>query len=497
MTVTAGLKGPPRTSLVRRWFGSLSLSVKLLVCIVSGLGLAALVVSLQSTSPFVSALVVVIILLLALNSLLGSNRRLLEQATIDPVTGLRNRSSLYALLDQLIDAKSSPQQGFVVLLIDLDNFKEVNDLMGHAKGDFVLAQLSRRLTEAVVDWGQCFRLGGDEFIVICRGDLEGAELAHRASDLQAAVARDIVADGRTFRLTASLGITSYPHYAETRTALLKQCDMAMFQSKLKGGSTYTVYDRTMAEGAKRSAEMAETIQWALDEGKFIPYYQPQIDVKTKQVHGYELLLRMKDRQGQVVEPNDFIPVAERSRKIINVGRLVIEMGARDIQRGALGPKLKNLSINVSIIQLLYDEGFVDYVASVLTKYAIEAYLIELEITENYLAIDEEERVFHLLQALRRLGVRIALDDFGVGYSSLSRLQHLPVDTLKIDKTFVDNLPTNYSIPATIIALAKNLHLTIVAEGVETLGQSAWLERHGCDFLQGYYYGRPRPCGPSG
>ncbi len=424
--------------------------------------------------------------------LFAVKERLEVQATVDPVTGLRNRSSLYEHLDQLMARRGAEARGFTALLIDLDNFKEINDVMGHSIGDIALAELSGRMIRMMNHKAQCFRLGGDEFVVVYDADMNNADLIRASKQLLEIVSHDVVVANNTFRLTGSIGAARYPGFATNRATLLKQCDMAMYHAKLKGGGSYSIYDPSMEEQLKQSAELAELIQWALDKQQFIPFYQPQIDVLTKQVYGYELLVRMRDPEGNIIEPNDFIPVAEHSRKILALGRLVFELGARHLKECACLKDIRNLSVNVSTIQLRYDEGLVEHIAAVLEKYGIAPGLIELEITENFLATDDDQRIVRLLQAVRKLGVRIALDDFGVGYSSLSRLKDLPVDTIKIDKTFVDRLPEDQSITATIIALAKNLQLAIVAEGVETEAQSVWLERHGCDYLQGYHYGRPQP-----
>jgi len=426
-----------------------------------------------------------------LSRVFAMKKELYQRATIDQVTGLSNRSRLHSVIKNFEFEKLPKNANYTIVLIDLDNFKSVNELLGHDVGDDVLKIIGTRLKNGVGKLGCLFRLGGDEFVIIYKANISEQKVNKNILFLLENIPEEILVKKNICKFTMSIGISYMPRLTTHNQTVLKQCDIAMYESKKLGGNTYQVYEPFMEDSIKSYAEISELIHWALKHSKLQASYQVKVCAKTKKTIGYELLVRILDAQNKLVPPDKFIAVAEKTRQIIEIGRWVLEEGIKRFHNDFQARGIQSIAINVSLVQLLHDVNFTDYACSLLDQYNIPADVIELEITENFL-IENSDLILTKLASLQSHGFSIALDDFGTGYSSLSCIQNLPINTLKIDRSFVSKLPSQYAIPLTIIALAKNLKLSIVAEGVETIEQSEWLERESCTSLQGYLYGKPVP-----
>ncbi|KAA0596513.1 diguanylate cyclase (GGDEF)-like protein [Azospirillum lipoferum] len=416
-------------------------------------------------------------------------------ATRCPLTGLANRALLLDRLDHAIELANrarEPDAGrLAVLYVDLDRFKRVNDSLGHGVGDLLLCRVAERLGASVRRCDTVGRLGGDEFLVVLE------RVADR--DEAAMVAQRLLDDLSTLRevgdhrvhLTASIGIAVHPTEgngkAPDSTGLMRMADSAMQAAKAAGGDRFVFYTRDMTDRAETRLRLESGLREAVAARSFELVYQPKIEAASGRLTGFEALIRWR-HDGAAVSPADFIPVAEDTGLIIEIGRWVLEEACRTATRWALDHGPVPVAVNVSARQLA-DPGFARLVEQVLQRHGTPAHLLELEITETVIMKDVRHHL-PTLNRLRALGVRIAIDDFGTGYSSLAYLRQLPVDVLKIDRSFVNDLPHAPDIASTVIALAQRLLLSTVAEGVETAEQRHWLAEAGCDCLQGYLISRP-------
>ncbi|GHE09864.1 hypothetical protein GCM10011381_16680 [Klenkia taihuensis] len=417
-----------------------------------------------------------------------------DTARTDPLTGLGNRRLLAEATDRMLR-----QDGPVsVLFCDLDGFKGVNDSRGHQFGDQLLAEVAGRLGAGVRSGDLVVRLGGDEFAVLVPGPaVHAADVARR---LQTAMRVPVQLTGRPVTVTASIGVaTTATAVRRDAEELLRNADVAMYQAKATGRDRIVTFAPGMAEAVLDRVELAEDLTAALAAGdQFSLHYQPVVTLPEGRVHGHEALLRWRHPTRGPVPPLQFVPIAERTGAIGPLGAWVLRRAVADAAAGLAGqPGPSRVAVNVSAVQLA-DEGFVDGVAAALAESGLPAQSLVLEVTESVLA-DDLDAVCARLQAVRDLGVRIAIDDFGTGYSSLSYLRRLPVDIVKIDRSFVTDLARGGSattLVASILELARSLALDVVAEGVETPVQQAALAELGCTFAQGYLFGRPAPLDPA-
>ena len=414
----------------------------------------------------------------------------------DSLTGLPNRTLFtYRLSYALVRATGAPGS-VALLLLDLDRFKAINDALGHEVGDEVLVSVARRLEEAGAGAEVVARLGGDEFLVLFHGD--GAEAAAEAFSERVLeiLAVPIDAAGGEVFLTASIGIASTASGVTEATPLLSNADAAMYQAKRRGGGSVEVFGEAMRIRVLDRMNTEHSLHRALERRELKLYYQPVVEVRAQRAVGVEALLRWDHPDQGLVAPQRFIPVAEESGLIIPIGAWVLHEACRQLRRwqtNRFGAVQGAVEVNLSARQV-DDPEIVATVEHILAETGLAPSDLTLEITESALMSDAASAL-EVLRALKALGVTLAIDDFGTGYSSLSYLQRFPLDILKIDKTFVDELGTSAGaseIVAAVIKLAHALGLQVVAEGVECESQLAELDRLDCDFAQGYLFSRPVP-----
>ncbi len=414
--------------------------------------------------------------------------RIAHLAHHDPLTDLANRASLNMKLAETVEQAAASDTQFALLCIDLDRFKEVNDLYGHAAGDNVLLEIARRMRGAA---GDAFlaRLGGDEFMAICVDGTMPEAATAMAERLVDAVSEDIDCDGRKVRLGMCVGIAIYPADGTDAVALLRNADAALYRAKAEGRSAVRFFEADMDRMLHDRRALQADLALAVSRNELQIYYQPQARV-TGQIIGFEALLRWDHLRRGFVPPDTFVPLAEESGLIDQIGQWVLREACRE---AASWRKPLQIAINLSPVQLRRPE-LVTIVHSVLLETGLAPERLVLEITEGAL-MDDYSRAVSILRRLKALGVRIAMDDFGTGYSSLSYLQSFPFDKIKIDQTFIANLERNaqsLAIVRAVLGLGRSLDLTTVAEGVETQAQLSMLRSEGCDEMQGYLIGRPQP-----
>jgi diguanylate cyclase (GGDEF)-like protein/PAS domain S-box-containing protein len=414
------------------------------------------------------------------------------QANFDALTGLPNRSLLSDRLQQAILSADREQWKVVLLFIDLDQFKVVNDTFGHVMGDELLQQVAERIRKSVREADTVARFGGDEFVIIMQDvpDLEAAALV--ASKVITEVTRSFTLYQREIYIGASVGITVYPDDAGSPDALLRNADMAMYQAKERGRNNYQFFTASMQRQTIERQQLEQDLRQALQRDELELYYQPVIDARSNKVCSLEALLRWNHPKKGSVSPEVFIPLAEDCGLIGPIGEWVVRNACRQLscwQR--YGYDQLSVAINLSSRQR--ELGLeTEFLQQVLAETGVEAACVTLEITEGLLMRDTDESV-EWLTRIKALGVKLSVDDFGTGYSSLSYLKRFPVDVLKIDRSFVNDLPhdnDSVSLVKTIIGMAHSLNLGLVAEGVETEEQMAFLTAQGCNLLQGYYFAKP-------
>ncbi|PLW84003.1 two-component system response regulator [Kineobactrum sediminis] len=416
-------------------------------------------------------------------------------ATHDPLTNLPNRSLLIDRLTQEIAHAERNPGRLALLYMDLDLFKDVNDMLGHAAGDELLKQVAKRLQVCVRRADTVCRLGGDEFVILLTDFGELADLNELALKIMGRVRAPYDIARTTVELSTSLGVSVFPEDGTDPQALIKHADIAMYQAKRQGRNTIRFFAPEMHRRAAERRELQGDLRKALEAGQLSLHFQPQVALDSGNVVGVEVLLRWHHPQLGAVPPNRFIPLAEDNRNVmIALGRWVLEQASRQARSwlDAGYPALR-ISVNVSIVQLR-DEHFTDHVRATLEHFRLPPDQLQLELTESLL-MTEFKGAADRVRAIERLGVRIAVDDFGTGYSSLSYLKNLPVDELKIDQSFVHNIAAGGNaapIVEAIIRMGQSLRLRVVAEGVEDYDTARYLTAHNCDCAQGFYYSKPLP-----
>jgi diguanylate cyclase (GGDEF)-like protein/PAS domain S-box-containing protein len=422
----------------------------------------------------------------------SQEQRIMQQAHFDGLTGLPNRFLSLDRLDRLTKDAGRSDQHVAVLFLDLDDFKKVNDSLGHEVGDQLLVQAADRLNAQVRNYDTVGRLGGDEFIIMLGGLDEIDRSGRVAEQMLAQFHRPFNLDGRELVLTASLGVAVYPQDGTTPAELLRNADTAMYCSKEAGRNTYRYYTESMNQGVARRLLVEEQLRGALVREELRIHYQPQIELASGRLVGTEALLRWHNPELGEVSPAEFIPIAEQTGLIMNIGEYVISEALAQLahwQRIA-GQSLR-MAVNVSPRQFR-DPNLVSFIEQLLQRLELPAACLELEITEGVL-MSGHAHIDLALSALNRLGVTLAMDDFGTGYSSLSYLRNYPFDILKIDRSFIDDVPrddADRELVNATIAMAHGLGLKVIAEGVETDAQLRYLKAQGCDYAQGYLFSRP-------
>ena len=402
----------------------------------------------------------------------------------DTLTGLYSRRKYQDVVAKAIEQGKTG----TVLLMDIDNFKNINDYYGHVYGDKVLKHFAQLLKQHMWENSQVFRLGGDEFIIHVEGTVPVERVIHQLKAFVSWMEEHQVIDGFEQRLTVSTGIAQYPMDARKVDELLMKVDLAMYDSKKSGKNRFSCYNDSLKEVLGHRLNVENHLRNALATEGFTLHYQPVIEVSLSEVGYFEALIRLKDN---AYSPADLIGIAEESGLIHAIGRWVIkEVVEQQVRWRTLGLKLKPVAINLSPRQMV-DSQLVPYIASLINQYELEPNLLEIEITENILVENRTENLL-ILEEIRKLGLTIALDDFGTGYSSLNYLTFIPVDKIKLDKSLKDKFIDLESIQVmdSLISLAHGLQLKVVAEGVETHQESRRLINGGCDYLQGYHFSRP-------
>jgi diguanylate cyclase (GGDEF)-like protein len=425
---------------------------------------------------------------------LQSEKQIAFLAHRDTLTGLPNRRLFSKTLTAEIRQGRRYSMQLAVLFIDLDRFKTVNDTMGHAVGDLLLQEISKRLSKCVREEDTLARLGGDEFVVLAKDINEPSCAAAIAERILEIVNKPLTVQGRLFHVTASIGISTYPKDGKNEQTLMRHADSAMYQAKEAGKNGFRFYsDRLDAEALDRLS-LETSLRQALVNGEFALYYQPKVDLQTGRIVGVEALLRWEQPQLGSVPPSKFIPLAEETGLIGDIGKWVLETACRQgAQWHRVGYGSLGIAVNLSAHQLS-DERLVEDISAIVTSTGISPDRLELEITESVLMRDVD-KALAALHALKAMGIRVALDDFGTGYSSLAVLKQFPIDTLKIDGAFVKGLPAGHKengIAEAIIAMGRSLELTVVAEAVETAEQAAFLRHRSCHQFQGYHFSEPLP-----
>jgi diguanylate cyclase (GGDEF)-like protein len=416
---------------------------------------------------------------------------IMHLATRDPLTGLPNRAALMDRLKQSIKIAARDQHLLAFMFLDLDRFKFINDSLGHHVGDAVLCQVAERLTAALRDSDTVARLGGDEFAIVLPKVDKAEDVNGVVTKLIAAISAPMAACGHALRVDCSVGVAIYPGHGEHEEMLIRHADLAMYHAKQSGTNQCRLYQEEMNLQAVERLMLKSDLHQALEQAEFCLYYQPQVSAVNGDLTGIEALLRWRHPRLGLVSPGRFIPLAEESGLIWDLGRFVIDeaLGQMAAWRGQ-GLELPRMAINVSPVQLRPD--LVDVIQDALARHGIPPHLLELEITESALTADGP-LVLELLDRLHRMGVGIAVDDFGVGYSSLALLRRLPIHTLKLDRSFIEEITHNQqdaTIVRFVVDMAHELQLRVVAEGIEDETQLASLNLMGCDDAQGYLFSHP-------
>lgn len=420
--------------------------------------------------------------------------QLLHQATHDALTGLPNRVLLQDRMRQALIYAGRHDRLVGIAFLDLDHFKNVNDSLGHGQGDLLLREVARRLTGVLRQDDTVARLGGDEFAIILQDIAHVQDIVGVAEKILAVLAEPFrLADSEVF-MTTSIGIAVYPLDDADEESLLRHADAAMYRAKQQGRNNFQFYTADMNARMQEQLLLSGQLRRALERDEFLLHYQPQVDLSTGTVCGVEVLLRWRHPELGWVAPDKFIPVAEESGLIVPIGEWVLRTACRQLRdwRAAGLPALR-VAVNLSAHQFRR-QGLAELIADLLNECGLESHCLELELTETAV-MQDRDTALAVLHELKRLGVGLAMDDFGTGYSSLSYLKLFPLDCIKIDRSFVRDMTENpeaAAIVRAIIAMARSLRLRLVAEGVETEAQLAFLRHHQCDEMQGYLFSRPLP-----
>ncbi len=418
--------------------------------------------------------------------------RLNALANYDPLTALPNRTLFHQRLQRSLVHAQRFNEGLAVLFIDLDRFKNVNDTLGHDAGDRVLQAVAERLKGCLREVDILARLGGDEFAVLIEQVTDARMVGAIAHKLIKAVGELLMLGEQEYQITASIGISTYPADGSDGTTLLKNADIAMYRAKEKGKNNSQFYAAVMNAHSLQRLSLETGMRHALERGEFLLHYQPKVDIASGRITGMEALVRWMRPESGLVSPAEFIPLAEETGLIVPIGAWVLRAACeRNHAWQKLGMPPLRVAVNLSARQFVH-ANLVSDVARVLDATRLAPASLELEITES-MVMDNPERAIQTLRQLKSMGIALAIDDFGTGYSSLGYLKRFPIDNIKIDRSFIKDIPRSNDdaiITRTIIDMTHNLRLKVVAEGVETEAQLQFLREHGCDEMQGYYFSRP-------
>lgn len=417
-----------------------------------------------------------------------------QMAYYDQLTNLPNRALFFKRMEEFIIDTKIDDCIIVLLYLDFDRFKLINDIVGHDAGDQFLKEISEKIKSNFHENTIIARLGEGEFGIILPGVKDDNEIKDNCRKILRIISNRWVYENNVFKITVSIGIAVYPRDGRDTATLLKNADIAMYRAKELGENRYEFYSPNLSEKAREQISMENLIMKAIDNDEFILYYQPQFNIITRECTGIEALIRWNSPQLGMTPPGKFIPFAEQNSLIMEIDKWVLKTVCKQCRVWEdLNIRSKRVAINISSKQF-ENTKFLSFVKKILEETSAEARWLEFEITEGSLMQNPDQAIETLTQ-LRELGIKIALDDFGTGYSSLGYLSKFPIDKIKIDKTFIKDIPENKedtAIVKTIIDLCKNIGSLAIAEGVETEKQLQVLSNYGCDEVQGYLFGRPVP-----
>ncbi len=426
-------------------------------------------------------------------STLNKQREQLEyQANYDALTNLPNRILFMDRLQQAMSSADRYDKKVALLFIDIDHFKEINDSLGHHIGDKLLVDFSNRIKNKIRKSDTISRLGGDEFCIILNNIKDIDFITNFIIESMKVINDPFIVNGRKLHVGMSVGVSIYPNDGLSANTILKNADAAMYRAKESGRGTYFFYDEAMTQRAMERVFLETELRKAVVEDEFVVYFQSQIDAKKNRLVGMEALVRWNHPTMGLLLPDKFIPIAEVTGLIVDIDRIVIKKALlqfKEWNNSGLNPG--KLAVNLAIKQIESDD-FIEFIENLLNKEHYNYKDIEFEVTESQI-MNNPEKSIKTLQKLSDKGISLAIDDFGTGYSSLAYLKRLPIKKLKIDKSFVDNLPDDpedIAISKTVINLCKSLGLKVIAEGVETEAQKEFLVNNGCKFIQGYLYSKP-------
>jgi len=422
------------------------------------------------------------------------NKKLNHQANHDMLTNLPNRMLFQDRLSEIIKSSTRNQEQFALLFIDLDQFKTINDSLGHNIGDEVLIQTAQRLQSVLRTEDTLARLGGDEFTIILK-DVKSIQSASTVAQKIIAIMKEpIIVHSHSLFVSSSIGISMFPEDAQSSANLIKFADAAMYKAKDEGRDNFQFYSSDMTALAFERVVMESSLRVAIKEEQFVVYYQPQYDARSETITGMEALVRWNHPQIGLVPPGKFIPIAEESGLIIDIDRIVMKNAMQQYAQWYRdGYKPGKLALNLAMKQL-HEKDFIPTLLNIMNSLGFKPSWLELEVTEGQIMKDPNAAILKL-QEISKIGIELAIDDFGTGYSSLAYLKKLPLDKLKIDQSFIRDIPDDeddMAITKAIIALGKSLNLKLIAEGVETQEQRDFLMQNDCYSIQGYFYSRPIP-----
>lgn len=417
-------------------------------------------------------------------------------AYYDVATGLPNRHFFHQKLAQVIEQAINKKNIMALLFLDLDNFKTVNDTLGHKTGDLLLKQASSRLSSVVRQSDYICRIGGDEFAIIIENFKHIDDVTVVTTKCIERLSKPFVFDGKNFFIGVSIGVSICPDDAITANDLLVNADMAMYEAKLNGKNNHQFFNQAMNVAHSKKYQLESDLRHALEQDQLELYYQPQVDAKNGKLSGVEALMRWHHPDKGIIEPDDFIPVAEESTLILQLGEWLLDTACKHAkQLDSSVFKGIRVAVNISAKQML-EETFIDTVLNALKRSGMSPSLLDFELTESILMEDGDILHSNIIE-LKQLGISIVIDDFGTGFSSMGYLKSFPINMLKIDKSFISGLPDSSedaAITQAVIAMSHNLNIKVIAEGVEHKSQVDLLRDYSCDFIQGFYYAKPMPFG---
>lgn len=431
----------------------------------------------------------------------GAEKTIREMAYYDPLTGLPNRRMLLDMLNRMIASSRWKSRFSAIIFLDLDRFKIINDTFGHAFGDGVLSAVAQRLKGCLFDGDvvarvgpdSVARIGGDEFTVLLHEIGKPEDVVNVIKKIYSALGAPLFIEGRETYVSASMGVSIYPYDGQRAEELLANADTAMYKAKEDGGCTYRIYRPVMNEKAYKFFNTENLMRKGLERDEFFLHYQPQVTIKTGRIEGVEALARWRSMESGLISPEEFIPVAEETGLIIGLGERILRMACLRCRKLHEAGRPVIMAVNISSRQFKQAD-FVQLVMRILEETGLPPRYLELELTESIIMENSEESI-ERMRELKSAGIRFSIDDFGTGFSSLSYLKRMPIDMLKIDRSFVQGITQSQddaSIAIAIIRLAHSLKLEVIAEGVETFEQFKFLKYLDCDRMQGYYFSKPVP-----